>query len=406
MLVDDVCNKPRSGTSDPALTMAGMEAGSWYTPTNDEGFDRRVIRGVVTVLIIVLALYLIYLLRTPLMWMVIAMFLAIAVSGPVNVLSRRLPRNLSIGVVYSLIVLVPVALGAMLLPPLVNSAVNLVHDLPEYINDFQQTLEKDKRFQKIDENFDVQEQLTELQKNLASRIGDAASALSQIGEWVVSSIFGGFTIFILSIFMVSRGRSWVEALVRRRPGPEGKALERTFERIGVSVSRYIGGAILQAFIAGLAAFVVLSILGVPSPLVLAVIVGVFDIIPMVGSTIAGVIVGAVTLFGGSVLDTAIWAVFVIAYQQFENYVIQPRIQSEAVNLEPFVVLTAVLFGGTLMGVMGAILAIPMAATIMIGWQEWSDFKTEVNALSASAQVSSSTGGDASEGDDSGVAPAG
>jgi predicted PurR-regulated permease PerM len=385
-----------------------VEAGSWYTPTNDESFDRRVIRGVVTVVIIVLALYLIYLLRTPLMWMVMAMFLAIAVSGPVNVLERHLPRTLSIGIVYSAIVLVPVVLGALLLPPLVNSTVDLVHDLPEYIDNFQQTLEKDARFQKIDENFDVQQQLTELQKNLASRVGDAAGALSQIGEWVLSSVFGGFTIFILSIFMVARGRHWMDALVGRRPGPEGQAMERTFGRIGVSVSRYIGGAMLQAFVAGLAAFIVLKILGVSSPLVLAVIVGVFDVIPMVGSTIAGLIVGTVTLFAGSALDTAIWAVFVVAYQQFENYVIQPRIQSEAVKLEPFVVMTAVIFGGTLMGVVGAILAIPVAATIMIGWQEWGSYKAEVRAMTAGGQASSSTIGDEASIDtgDSGAASSG
>jgi predicted PurR-regulated permease PerM len=83
-------------------------------------------------------------------------------------------------------------------------------------------------------------------------------------------------------------------------------------------------------------------------------------------------------------------VFVIAYQQFENYVIQPRIQSEAVNLEPFVVLTAVIFGGTLMGVVGAILAIPIAATLMIAFQEWGKFKTEVTAMHAEG------GGDADQ----------
>lgn len=375
-----------------------MEAGPWYTPSDDESFDRRVIRTVVTVIAAVFSIYLIYLLRTPLIWLVIAMFVAIAVSGPVNLLTRHIPRVASIGVVYTAIILIPIALGAALLPPLVSSTVDLVDDLPAYINDFQDTLQKDKRFQKVDENFDIQQQLTDLQKNLAGRIGDAAGALSAIGEWVINSIFGAFTIFILSIFMVARGRGWIEALVRRRPGPEGAALERAFERIGDSVSRYIGGALLQAFIAGLAAFIVLSILGVPSPLVLAVIVAVFDVIPMVGSTIAGVLVGVVTLFATFPLDTIVWAIFVIAYQQFENYVIQPRIQSEAVNLEPFVVLIAVLFGGTLMGVVGAILAIPIAATILIAFQEWGEFKREVSTLGEQTQSdeSSSLGSDSGE----------
>lgn len=379
--------------------MAAMEASPWYTPSHDESFDRKVIRAVVTVIIAVLSLYLIYLLWTPLVWLVIAMFVAIAVSGPVNALQRHMPRGLAIGLVYLAIVLVPILFGAALLPPLVKSAVTLVDDLPSYINDFQDALEKDKRFEKIDQNFDVQQQLSQLQGNLSSRIGDAASALSAIGEWVVSSVFGGFTIFVLSIFMVARGRRWIDALVRRRAGPEGAALDRTFDRIGSSVSGYIGGALLQAFIAGLAAFTILTILGVPSPLVLAVIVAVFDVIPMVGSTIAGVLVGIVTLFASFPIDTIIWAAFVIAYQQFENYVIQPRIQSQAVNLEPFVVLVAVLFGGTLMGVVGAILAIPMAATIMIAIQEWGNFKREVREFEQppADQVSSESGVSGSDG---------
>lgn len=373
--------------------MAAMEAAPWYTPSHDESFDRKVLRAVATVVVTVLAIYLIYLLRKPLMWLVIASFLAIAVAGPVRLLANHMRRGAAIGIVYIALILVPVALGAALLPPLVRSAVSLVNDLPAYINDFQGTLQKDKRFEKLDQNFDIQKQLSDFQANLKNHIGDAAGAISSVGEWVINGIFGAFTIFVLSIFMVARGRVWAEAVVRRRPGPEGKALERTFERIGSSVSGYIGGAILQAFIAGVSAFIVLSILGVASPLVLAVIVAVFDVIPMVGSTIAGVLVGIVTLFASFPLDTIIWAAFVIAYQQFENYVIQPRIQSQAVNLEPFIVLIAVLFGGTLMGVVGAILAIPIAATIMIVIQEWGNFKEEVKAIETAggAQDSSAPG---------------
>jgi predicted PurR-regulated permease PerM len=361
-----------------------VEASPWYTPSQDESFDRRVLRAVVTVIAAVFSIYLIYLLRTPLLWLVVALFVAIAVSGPVNLLARHMRRGVAIGLVYIAIILIPVALGAILMPPLVKSAVNLVHDLPSYIDDFQSTLQKDKRFEAIDSNFDIRGQLSTVQQDLAQRVGSAAGTLSGIGEWVISSLFGALTVFILSIFMVARGRTWIEALVRRRPGAERAALERGFERIGISVGRYIGGALLQAFIAGLAAFIVLAILGVPSPLVLAVVVAIFDVIPLVGSTIAGLIVGTVTLFTGFPVDTIIWALFVVGYQQLENYVIQPRIQSEAMNLEPFVVLVAVLFGGTLMGVVGAILAIPMAATLLIATQEWGTFKREFTRIQKAA----------------------
>lgn len=351
-------------------------------PSTDESFDRRVIRVVVTVIAAVLSIYLIYLLQTPLMWLMVASFVAIAVSGPVNILSKHMKRGAAIGIVYVSMVLIPIAFGAVLLPPLVSSTVSLINDTPSYISDFENTLQKDSRFEKLDSNFGIQEQLRSAQENLQTAIPTAAGALGDIGKWAVDSIFGSFTIFILSIFMVARGRVWIDAVLRRRPETERVALDRTFDRVGGSVSRYIGGAMLQAFIAGLAAFIILTILGVPSPLLLAVVVAVFDVIPLVGSTIAGVFVGIVTLFASFPLDTIVWAAFVIAYQQFENYVIQPRIQSQAVKLEPFVVLTAVLFGGTLMGVVGAVLAIPIAATLMITFQEWGKFKTEVKEMRA------------------------
>jgi predicted PurR-regulated permease PerM len=112
------------------------------------------------------------------------------------------------------------------------------------------------------------------------------------------------------------------------------------------------------------------VLGVPFAGALAVLVGLFDLLPLVGATIAAFLVGIVTVFSDFPTDTIIWIVFAIAYQQFENYVIQPQIQKRAVELEPFVVLVAVLFGGTLFGVIGALLAIPIAATIQIAVQEW------------------------------------
>lgn len=363
-------------TPEP-IPEAAPQAAPWYHPPADASWDRKMLRTIATVILTVLLIYLIIQLRTPLLWLTIALFVAIAASGPVNLLSRHMKRGLAIGVVYVLMLLIPIAIGAALLPPLVTSGVNLVEDMPQYINDFQSTLQKDDRFRKVDENFDVNQQLTDLAANLQDYVGTAATALGSIGASLISSIFAGFTIFILSMFMVARGRRWIDMAINRRAGPEAEALDRTVDRIGNAVGGYIGGALLQAFIAGLAAFIVLEILGVPSPLILAAIVAAFDIIPMVGSAIAGLAVGIVTIFVGFPIDTIIWALFVIGYQQFENYVLQPRIQARAVELEPFVILIAVLFGGTLMGIVGAILAIPLAATIQITFQEYAKFKADV-----------------------------
>jgi predicted PurR-regulated permease PerM len=356
----------------------------WYHPSDDASWDRKMLRTIATVVLAVLSLLLIYRLRTPLLWLVIALFVAIAASGPVNLLARHMKRGFAIAIVYVLILLIPLAIGAALLPPLVKSGVSLVEHLPAYIHDFQHTLQKNRRFQRIDQNFDLNQQLTNLAGNLSGRIGTAANALGSIGAGLISSIFAGFSIYVLSMFMVARGRRWIDMGIKRRAGAEAAALDRAVDRIGNAVGGYIGGAILQALIAGITAFIVLEILGVPYPLILAALVGAFDVIPLIGSTLAGVIVGVVTVFSGFPLDTIIWAVFVIGYQQFENYVIQPRIQARAVELEPFVILIAVLFGGTLMGIVGAIIAIPVAATLQITFQEYAKFKQELAADAAPA----------------------
>ena len=136
----------------------------------------------------------------------------------------------------------------------------------------------------------------------------------------------------------------------------------------------VAGARGQATIAGVSSFIVLTILGAPFAGFLALIVAFFDLIPVVGATIAAVLIGVVMIFVDFPVAVIVWAVFAILYQQFENYVIQPQIQKRAVSVEPFIVLVAVLFGSTLFGVLGAVLAIPAAASLQIIWREWRDYR--------------------------------
>ena len=151
-------------------------------------------------------------------------------------------------------------------------------------------------------------------------------------------------------------------------------MNRLFDRTGSAVGGYVRGALLQALIAGVTSWVVLEILGVPYPVALALIIFLLDLVPLVGATLGAVMVGIVTLFNDFPTATIVWAIWSVVYQQIENTVIQPRIQSRAVQVEPFVVLVAVLFGSTLFGIFGALLAIPAAATIQIAIYEYSLYR--------------------------------
>ncbi len=260
-----------------------------------------------------------------------------------------------------------------MIPPVVDQGVNFANNLPGYTTDLQEAVEGNDRLRQINRDFGVTNELQRLAEDAPNHIGEAAGVVRDVGSGLFSGLFSALTILVLSIFMTARGRVWVNGALRLHGGREAQAVGVALDRIANAVGHYVAGAAIQATIAGLAAFIVLSILGVPFAGALAVLVALFDLIPMVGATIAGLIVLIVTLFTDFPTATIVWVVFAIAYQQFENYVIQPQIHKRAVQLEPFVVLISVICGGVLFGIVGALLAIPIAASIQIGAQEWWHF---------------------------------
>src|SRR5215217_8074173 len=336
-------------------------------PSPARGLPARVVlRVVLVVLLVVLTLYLIYLLRQPLTWIFIAGFLAIALSGPVNWLQRRTKRRaLSIALVYVAVVLVPVLLAAILVPPIVEQLNNLINNLPAYARDLQDFVGKNDTLRRLEEDYNITAELQKQASTLPGRVGDAAGILSDIGLGLVNSVFAGVTILVLSLFMLGSGRSWLN-WVADRQGPErGPWLRRLFDRIANAVGNYVAGALGQALIAGVLAYVVLLILGVPYAGSLAVVIFLLDLVPLVGATLGAILVGIITVFNDFPTVTIIWVIWSIVYQQVENNVIQPRIQARAVSVHPFVVLTSVLCGASLFGVLGALLPIPVAAANQI-----------------------------------------
>jgi predicted PurR-regulated permease PerM len=345
---------------------------------------RTVLRVVVVVVTVVLTLYLIYLLRRPLTWIFIAGFLAVAVSGPVNLLGRHMRRGFAITIVYIALILIPFALGALLIPPIVEQGNTLINNLPQYVNDLQEFVQKNDRLRQLEEDYDITAELEKQASTLPGRVGDAAGILSDIGLGLVNSVFAGVSILVLSLFMIGSGRTWLGWLAARQGPAREEWLNRLFDRIGRAVGNYVAGALGQALVAGVLAYLVLRILGVPYAGSLAVIIFLLDLVPLVGATLGAIIVGIITLFNDFPTTTIVWIIWSIVYQQVENNVIQPRIQARAVQVHPFVVLVSVLFGSTLFGVLGALLAIPIAAAIEISIHEYNTFRNppEVGAIQA------------------------
>jgi predicted PurR-regulated permease PerM len=347
---------------------------------------RAVLRIVLVVVAVALSLYLVVLLRRPLTWIFIAGFLAIALAGPVNFLQRRMKRGFAVALVYIGLIVTPFLLLGVLVPPIITQANHLANNVPGYASDVTDFVAGNSTLRRLQADYDITGQLERQAQKLPAKLGNAAGVLSNIGLGIVNSIFTAVTIVVLSIFLMSAGPRWLERWAARHEPDRADWWRRLFARIGNAVGNYVAGALLQATVAGVTSWIVLLVLGVPYALPLAVIVFVLDLVPLVGATLGAIVVGIVTLFSDFPLDTIVWAIWAVVYQQIENSVIQPRIQARAVQLEPLIVLVSVLFGSTLFGVMGALLAIPVAAAIQITIREYQlqQFSSTPGAMAAPA----------------------
>jgi predicted PurR-regulated permease PerM len=348
---------------------------------------RSVLRTTLIVLGVALAVYVAYLLRKPISWLVIAAFIAVAMSAPIRFLSRHMPRGLAIAAAYGTLIAVPVVLAALLIPPLVGQAEELARDVPGYVTDLEEFVNDNETLSNLNEDYDIVSKLEDEASKLPGKIGDAANILSDIGVGLVNSIFAAVTILILSIFMVSSGSRYLDRFLGAQDEPHREPMRRAFDSIGNAIGSYVGGALIQATLAGTFAFIVLTILGAPFAGALALVVAFGDLIPVVGATIAAFFVGIVMLFVNFPVGLIVWIVYAIVYQQIENYVIQPQIQRRAVAVEPLVILVAVLFGSTLFGVPGALLAIPTAASIQIIVREVMDYRRTLGERAPATPIS-------------------
>ncbi len=336
---------------------------------------RNIVRIVLVVVGVAIALYLLWQLRKPISWLLISVFLAVALSPPVNYLATKMKRGFAIAIVYIGLLLVPILLIALIVPPLITEANNFAENVPQYADDVTQFVQENERLRNLNEDYDITGKLEEEAGKLPERLGGAAGTLRDIGFGIVSSLFALLTILVMTAFLLGSGNRWITQFIASRPPKQRDRIRRSLQHIASAISGYVTGALTIAVIAGIATYIVLTILGVPFSGPLAVLAGLMSLIPMVGATIAAVIIGVVTVFEDFPTVTIIWTIWAIVYQQLENNLIQPQIQKRTVNVHPFITIVAVLFGGTLLGVMGAIIAVPVAASIQILLREYVDLRT-------------------------------
>jgi predicted PurR-regulated permease PerM len=168
---------------------------------------RTVLRTVLIIVAVVLSLYVLYLLRRPIGWLLVAAFIAVALSGPVNWVHRRTGRRgLGILLTYLGLLLVPFGIGALVVPPVVTGGNDLANNAPRYAADLQDFVQRNRTLRGLEQDYGLVTQIEDEARKLPGRLGGAAGTLRDLGVGLVNSIFAGITILVLSVFMVAGGR--------------------------------------------------------------------------------------------------------------------------------------------------------------------------------------------------------
>jgi len=337
------------------------------------------------------ALYLLYLVRQVLAAVFIAVFIAVALGPAVDLVQRRrLPRALAILLVYIGLFLAIFGVGLLVVPPIVEGVNQFASDVPGYVDDIRTS----ETLRQYDDQYGITDQLQQQAQSLPGRLGDAAGALQAVTVGVFSAVFQLVTVLVMAFFFLLQGGRMAEFCFRQlRPEHERRARD-VGAKVYKAVGGYVTGALTIAIIAGTSTYIVLSILGIGFAVPLAVLMGFLVLIPLVGATIGGVIIAIVTAFEDFPTALIVWTAFFVLYQQVENNVLQPFIYRRTVALHPLVVIIAVLMGASLLGVLGALLAIPVAATSQIIVKEAWALRRPPGAEAGGDQLELSGGRDA------------
>ena len=325
---------------------------------------RTVFRVLVIVLAVAIALEVIWISRHVLAWVVISLFLALALNPLVNMIQRRtsLGRGAAIGVAYLICAVVIAAVGATFLPKLIDEVNGFVQALPNYLDD---VTHGRGRLGFLETKYHVVEKVrAQVETGGATKVLGLSGAALSITKSVITIVLATVTIIFLTFFMLLEGRDWVERVYSLFPEHAQARWRRVGDDIYKTVGGYVTGNILISVIAGTAATIVLLIMGVPYAVALGLLVALLDLVPLAGATVAGIIVVGVA-FLHSVPAGIVLLIFVIVYQQLENHFLQPVIYGRTVQLSPLVVLVSVLIGAELAGVLGALAAIPVAGSIQV-----------------------------------------
>ena len=322
-----------------------------------------------------LALLLVYLAWTVLSWIVIAIFLAVALNPGVEALERRgMGRPLAASIVFVIALLVLTGIGFLVIPPVVTQVTDFVNAVPDFVDDL--TAGRGPLGWLQDEYQIVDRVREAIERQGAAGVLGLSAGVLDIVRSVVTAVVGVITIIFLTYFMLLEGPRTIDGLLKLVPEQARPRYERVGRDIYRSIAGYVTGNLLISLLAGTLATLVLFGVGSEFAIALGLLVAILDLIPLAGATLAAIVVSTVVFIETDWLRCLIVVLFFIGYQQFENHIVQPLVYGRTVQLSPLGVLCAVLVGAQLAGILGALLAIPVAGSLLAIAREILQYRQE------------------------------
>jgi predicted PurR-regulated permease PerM len=319
------------------------------------------IRTIVTVLAVLAVLWLLAQLWSLLLSLFVALLLTAALDPPVSRLERRgVPRAASIAIFVLALAGIVAGIAVLVVPPLIEQGTQLAEAAPGYLERFRLFTQANP------------EVFTRVQAAAAGSDADPQAVASRFlaaGTGLFRGISAFLIVLVMTAYLLADGERIYDWTVRYLPQDQRIRVRQALPEISRVVSGYLLGQLLTSLLFGVFTFVVLTALSVPQPLLLAILAAVADAIPVVGVVIATVPAVLLALTVSPLVAGIVLALY-LAYQQIENYLIVPRVYRGTLELHPFAVLIAVLVGAQLLGVLGVLLALPIAAAVPVIERIW------------------------------------
>src|ERR687894_989140 len=373
--------RPPTVSAQPSVPMHSQDVG--WARASPSQVARTVAVALLTAAVVLGALFLLWQARTFVGWFVIALFLAAVLNPAVDWLQRRhrlIKRPIAIGLTYLGVLVALLFVVGIFLPLLVDQINGLAQfvaaaaQAPEGPTDYIKGLAKQNGLgglfeRSSDQLAALRQQLGELLRNLFSSTGAIAVGLAGFLAALAS-------VLTLTFFLLLGSERYANAGVGLFPEAHQPLVRRIMGQSAGAISGYVTGNLAISVICGVTTFVVLLALGMPYAAPLALLVAVLDLVPLVGATLGGALLVVVGLFVEPWM-AGVLLVFVLVYQQVESNFLQPIVYSKAVQLNGLVILIALLVGGQLLGIPGALLAIPVAEIIRILITEIRDYRRAI-----------------------------